>query len=612
MYFRSMLIGLRRMVHGRAGLGWNLCLLLGCSLCLAWPGRAKAQEPALDSVQAWQDSTWSLLFKSPESALVPLNRVLDHAQSLPDSVRSVSENHMGIYHANQGDVEAAKEWFEQALRHAHAQPKQALNVLQNWLLVAGPDAEWVEVEHYAGQIERLAQQLEWEEGLGRIACIKGNFHFQHEHYAEAIAHYIRGLEMLESVEDVTPALEVSLAVQRSNLANSYSKAGFRDLALQHYERASRQLQRLGRPVQACWVASNEMDQLLNLQQLDRADSALTAMEQQEACTGDAAAYFRVHRAKWHRLMQRPEQADAVLRRVDARPEGQVWAYFLEERVRTWMDLGQTDSATTWLTRHRADFQPGFDELFASLDELEIKLRAAEQPGSDWPVFAAYYDRLQQEAVKRMAERVHALHMVYQTDQMEREAVRLNQAMMALKRRQLWMRTALVLAAVLVGVGAVLAFQMHRRGQLERQLREQQQDHFNDMLKRKGEELVIQTMDAVAVELRLAKFVEVLAEHQVPPKLLRPMRRSQRLAAMQATFVQRFNGIHPNFSDQLRARFPHINAGDVLLAMCLKLDLGKAEIAQFLGLSPDGLKTRMRRFRERTGCPTQESLRDELP
>lgn len=64
------------------------------------------------------------------------------------------------------------------------------------------------------------------------------------------------------------------------------------------------------------------------------------------------------------------------------------------------------------------------------------------------------------------------------------------------------------------------------------------------------------------------------------------------------FKMHFEQVHTDFFDQLKAKYPHLNSGDLKLCALLKLNLDTKEIAAIMNISPQSVKVARSRLRKK--------------
>src|SRR5690606_13931309 len=64
------------------------------------------------------------------------------------------------------------------------------------------------------------------------------------------------------------------------------------------------------------------------------------------------------------------------------------------------------------------------------------------------------------------------------------------------------------------------------------------------------------------------------------------------------FKIHFEEVHPNFFVHLRSAIPDLNSGDLRMCAYLRLDLNTKEIAKIFNISPDSVRKRKQRLREK--------------
>ncbi len=79
----------------------------------------------------------------------------------------------------------------------------------------------------------------------------------------------------------------------------------------------------------------------------------------------------------------------------------------------------------------------------------------------------------------------------------------------------------------------------------------------------------------------------------------------------AAFKIHFEEVHPNFFSGLHHRYPELSSGDLRMCAYLRLDLTAKEIAQIFNISPDSVRKRKQRLREKLGLGAEEDLGDWL-
>lgn len=76
-----------------------------------------------------------------------------------------------------------------------------------------------------------------------------------------------------------------------------------------------------------------------------------------------------------------------------------------------------------------------------------------------------------------------------------------------------------------------------------------------------------------------------------------------------TFKQRFGQRHPGYLQRLRTRFPDLSGSEERLFLLMKINLTGQEIADILGITPNGVKKGRQRLRKRLGLNPEEPLED---
>ena len=74
-----------------------------------------------------------------------------------------------------------------------------------------------------------------------------------------------------------------------------------------------------------------------------------------------------------------------------------------------------------------------------------------------------------------------------------------------------------------------------------------------------------------------------------------------------SFKIHFEEVHPKFFKTLLAKNPHLNSGDLRMCAYLMLNLSPKEIAQILNISPDSIRKKKQRLREKLGLSPETDL-----
>lgn len=73
------------------------------------------------------------------------------------------------------------------------------------------------------------------------------------------------------------------------------------------------------------------------------------------------------------------------------------------------------------------------------------------------------------------------------------------------------------------------------------------------------------------------------------------------------YMAEFEILYPGFVDRLAKNFPSLNQNDLRLLSLIKLNLNSAEIAEFLNITPAGVKKGRQRIRKKMDLPSEQNL-----
>lgn len=74
-----------------------------------------------------------------------------------------------------------------------------------------------------------------------------------------------------------------------------------------------------------------------------------------------------------------------------------------------------------------------------------------------------------------------------------------------------------------------------------------------------------------------------------------------------SFKRHFEEVHPDFFTSLQQNFPSLSPGDLRMCAYLTLDLSAKEIAQIFNITPDSVRKRKQRLREKLGLGPEQDL-----
>jgi DNA-binding NarL/FixJ family response regulator len=79
----------------------------------------------------------------------------------------------------------------------------------------------------------------------------------------------------------------------------------------------------------------------------------------------------------------------------------------------------------------------------------------------------------------------------------------------------------------------------------------------------------------------------------------------------ANFRRLFTKVHTRFFSVLKMKFPDLTSTDTRMLSLIKLQLSNNEMANMLGVTPEGIKKSKQRLRKKMGLHPEENLEDAV-
>jgi DNA-binding CsgD family transcriptional regulator len=137
---------------------------------------------------------------------------------------------------------------------------------------------------------------------------------------------------------------------------------------------------------------------------------------------------------------------------------------------------------------------------------------------------------------------------------------------------------------------------------------------------KKRELVGKVLNLSSQKKQFTKLREVLEEgangkaedlQQTMKQALSLLRTGSSTTDDWESFQKHFEEVHPKFFEKLRSSVSHLSASEERMAAYLVLNLNPKEIAQISSISPDSVRKRKQRLREKFDLSGKDDLREYL-
>lgn len=600
-------------------------LLLHAALLL---GQTTATQQAI----SLQDSTWANLFSNDEKAMGFVHQILE-LEGLPDTILGNTYNHLAIHHGLRYRNDSARHNFERAVELMAGAPKRQSIIARNLGLILKDLGEYDAAREAFEQALEIHESLNDSRQIGLDYCALGNLHYSAHEVKDAITAFNRGLERF-NLDDERD--RISYWIEQANLGFIYEDAGQFAFAEDLFRSSAVGLRAAGREVQANQVLTNLVDALLFQGKNEEAHSVLDTVF---ATTSVPSNTLIVHRARAHLAQGDVDGALDILEPMfpESFTEYYNAGYYVCTLLEALIEQGRPREAIRIAQRIQGTHPEIYNEYGTTLVSVgtweRIAKAALPEATDEDRQIAQMLDTLVQLAFQRLDDRAGIMQ-----GQFELEYLRLEQASLAERNQFLEAEaeagrkrsTSLVIGLVVLAVAFALVIVVARlRNQLHaadaesnRQASELHQrnaqlaalkaEQLTEEIRIKESELVSNAMEYAAFQKKIETALEALAAKGVPAADLTPLQRVDAEAQFFKHFQLRFQGIHPDFDEQLGARFPDLTLNDIEFCQLLKLKLSHREIAGLLNISSSSVMTRKYRLRKRMGLEEGDRIEDHLP
>lgn len=267
-----------------------------------------------------------------------------------------------------------------------------------------------------------------------------------------------------------------------------------------------------------------------------------------------------------------------------------------------VELAMKHFAASEALAYQLDFQAIIPELY----DRYAKIYKAE---SNFELALQYTEKcdsieaLAAESLKTDSARVDVI--AYEVDKKEKEVAKIKDAAAKTSNgliRFLWIAGALVL--ILVTFGIWMLFRQKRNRSLLGDLKEDKEN-----LNRENQTLT-ESVEHLAQDLEVKEGLISQLQNQgegkgeaLPVILMAKVKKNN----LWPGYMAEFEMLYPGFVDRLAKNTPSLSQNDLRLLSLIKLNLNTAEIADFLNITPAGVKKGRQRIRKKINIPSGKDL-----
>lgn len=541
--------------------------------CAEDPQYTKEEIPHLDSLLLRGiESTYDLKFEEAQSDLSQLLLESNSRQSTKYQVLA-NLNLGNLYHHFNLDEEALKYFFQSLELSENSDQKHLLNAIYNNIgIIYAKNKAFAEAEQYfrlALQISR-DQNLTSKEGMNLInlGIVLGSMGNE----AEAIDFLNQSLEIFKDLNDST-----HFGTIENSLGNIYYGKGDYVVALQYYRNAFQLTSQKGPVWYSAEAATNLGKTYLQFNQLDSAkkyaDLARTAFEELD----DTKNLI---------------EANMILSNAERKAGNHLEALDYYEKALQLKDKLIEEKTSKWVSERQMNYEFGKKEK-----EMELLRLNSERQQTVYIVSAIVGTLILILLVLILRIKIQNLRQNNIILGQEKKVIELTAEKDAANRER-------------------MEQELINKEQINRVERDklQQEIEFRDR------ELITKALHLVNKNETISAIYDLLARYDSLPDdqkskavsdVKNMLRFEKNLDDDWNSFKLHFEEVHPNFFAHLRNAIPDLNSGDLRMCAYLRLDLNTKEIAKIFNISPDSVRKRKQRLREKLNLEVATDLTEWL-